>query len=83
MQHVIVCDKCGYEPCNVSEILPPSQHITMKDYAALNLIPHGLTSWSFIHQDHEYQIVCPECGHQLTYIEHVPRLPPSYEGEGP
>jgi len=71
---VIVCDKCGHEGCNVSEILPPEGKISMADYAKQGRNPYCLRTYSQTSQcDREWEIICPECEHSIAFTERADR----------
>lgn len=80
MSKVIVCDKCKHEGCNVSEIRPKSEHISMKDFAAQGKSPHGFPdSYQCERRDRKWEVTCPECNYSLTFIEYAPRSMPMFQ----
>ena len=78
---VIVCDKCGCEDCSVSEVLPESEKISMKNFAAQGKGPYDLGSWSHSEQrTRTYVVSCPKCDHSIEYHVHPKQPHPFYSG---
>lgn len=74
----IVCDKCDFVGCTVSEILPKSEQISMKSFAKEARSPYRLDQYTYQERDREWKIECPECKHSLTYIERAERVHPMF-----
>ena len=83
MSKVIVCDKCKCEDCSVSEIVPASKKISMKNLAAKGKSPYGIEdAYQAEQYGRKWKITCPECNHSLTYSEHMSRPIPMFNAAG-
>jgi hypothetical protein len=71
MNKTIICDQCGYEGCTVSELVPESRKISMKDVARQGKSPYEIDQWQSDNRDRTWLITCgsEHCGYVLQYIQ--------------
>ena len=81
MDKIIICDECGCEGCTVSEILPKSRKISMRDFAAMGKSPYAFGPYSQQQQvDRKWKIFCEKCGHAVFYTEVMRPSVPYFSG---